>query len=563
MAILKSPKKRLNDILVEGKLLTKEELGQALAIQRQEGHRLSHILVEKGYVREDDLIACLGKELGIPPINLTRYQVDPKVVNIVPESMARYYHLFPVSCLGRFLTAAMADPLNVFAIDDIKMITGYKIEPVISTERDIKDALDRYYGSKTSMDKIFEEVEDPDLQVMRREKEAGFLELLTETEEVPVIKVVNLILMEALKRRASDIHVEPYRNSLRVRCRVDGVLQEIVSPPKQMQGAIIARLKIMAGLDIAEHRVPQDGRFKVRLQGKEIDYRVSLLPIGFGEKIVLRALDKDNLNIGLDKLGFEPDTTRKFQESMARPYGMILVTGPTGSGKSTTLYSVLNQLNTPDRNIITIEDPVEYQVEGLTQVQVKPEIGLTFANGLRSLLRQSPDVIMIGEIRDKETADIAIKAALTGQIIFSTLHTNDAPGAMTRLMDMGMEPFLISSSIIMVAAQRLVRKICPRCKEVHEVPAEVRERMGLKNSLIFRGKGCRNCSKTGYFGRVAILEVLEMNEEISNLVIEGASADRIKEAARKAGMKTLQENGIEKIKSGITSLEEVLRVTSD
>ncbi|MCK4261569.1 type II secretion system ATPase GspE [bacterium] len=558
--MVKSLRKRLNEILIEGGLITEAQLEQALKIQRKKGGRLGQVLAEEGYVNETDLVACLAAELSIPPINLNKYQIDEEIVNLIPEHVARHYQLLPLSKIGKTLTVAMADPLNVFAMDDIKILTGYRIEPIICTEKDIKEAIDRYYGSREKMGDILKEI-GAEAVPPSGEEEMDSHELLKETEEAPVVKIVNFILLEAMGQRASDIHIEPQRECLKVRYRVDGLLQEMVSPPKKIEKAILARLKIMSGLDIAEKRVPQDGRFRAKLRGKEIDYRVSSLPISFGEKIVLRALDKSSLTVGLDKLGFEEEPLRDFERCINKPYGMILVTGPTGSGKSTTLYSVLSRLNTSERNIITVEDPVEYQVEGITQIQANPDIGLTFAAGLRSLLRQSPDIIMIGEIRDRETADIAVKAALTGQLVLSTLHTNDAAGAITRLIDMGVEPFLVSSSLIGAAAQRLVRKICPECKEPYKLPPAIQEKMKLENPTVYRGKGCSKCRQTGYHGRVAVLEVLVINEEIRDMIVKGASSDEIREKGRQAGMKLLRDSGMEKMKAGITSLEEVLRVT--
>jgi type IV pilus assembly protein PilB len=440
---------------------------------------------------------------------------------------------------------AMADPLNVLAIDDLKMLTRFNIEPVLSSETEILQAIDKFFVSEgRALTDVIDEQREGDVELISSQKdEFDITDAALEGETPPIVKIVSLVLIEALKKRASDIHIEPEENDLRVRYRIDGNLQDILRLPKKNQNAVLARVKIMSGMDITESRVPQDGRFKIRLQKKEVDFRVSALPTSFGSKIVLRALDKSNLSIGFDRLGFSEDAIAKFSNAISRPFGMILVTGPTGSGKSTTLYSIINKLNTPDRNIITIEDPVEYQVEGITQIQVNSDIGLTFASGLRSLLRQSPDVIMIGEIRDSETADIAIKASLTGQLVLSTLHTNDATTAISRLEDMGVEPFLIASSVILVVAQRLCRVVCPVCKGRHT--------------------DCKKCSSTGYYGREAVLEILPIDDKIREMIIDRTAVDTIKKYATSLGMKTLREDAMGKYKRGVTSMEEVVRVTSE
>ena len=443
MARLTSLKKRLNEILLESKLINEKDLKRALGLQKEKGGQLSKILVEQKMLSQKDLMVCLGKQLDIPPINLSKYKVDPAVIKLIPERVARHYLIMPVSKMKNVISVAMADPLNIFALDDIKALTRSEVQTMITTADDILAAIEKYYGTKIPelADIVEKAKKGTELETVKEAEIGNIAELTKASKEAPVVKLVDVIINEGLKNRASDIHLEPYIDRVRIRYRIDGALHEFFSLPKKVQNALIARLKIMSNLDITQRRIPQDGRFKVKAEGKEIDFRVSVLPTSFGSKIVLRALDKSNLSIGLDKLGFLPGPLKAFKEAIAKPYGMILLTGPTGCGKSTTLYSILNQLNTVDRNIVTIEDPVEYQLEQITQIATKPEIGLSFASGLRSVLRQSPDIIMVGEIRDGETADIAIKAALTGEIVLSTLHTNDAASAITRLVDMGIEPF--------------------------------------------------------------------------------------------------------------------------
>ncbi len=571
--MITSFKDKLTDILIKGKLIKQKELDKALDIQKKSGGSLGQILVEKGFISREDLMLVLSRQLDIPPIDITKYRLDKEIVKLIPEKMARHYYLIPISKIGNMLTVAMSDPLNIFAIDELKMLTHYKIEPVIAKEEDIKEIINAYYGAHGTQEisKILEEVEASasDIEIVEGEEHLDVSEIAEESQAAPIVTVVSLILNEAMKKRASDIHIEPCEKSLRVRYRIDGSLHDVLTLPKKNQNAVIARLKIMSKLDITETRLPQDGRFKINFQGKEIDFRVSVLPITYGGKIVLRILDKGNLNIGLDKLGFLPGPLSTFKTALTRPYGMLLVTGPTGSGKSTTLYSIINQMNNPEKNIITLEDPVEYELEGITQIPAKPEIGLTFASGLKSILRQSPDVIMVGEIRDFETADIAIKASLTGQLILSTLHTNDAAGAVTRLVDMGVEPFLVASSIVLVSAQRLLRKICPNCKEEVEIPKNVLERVGLKQDelkgakVFYHGKGCARCNETGYYGRLGILEAFLIDDNIRNMIIEKKSSNEIKEYSIKHGMKTLRDNALENFINGVTTLEEVLRATSE
>jgi type IV pilus assembly protein PilB len=568
---MESFRDRLVDILVKGNVIKEKDLTKALDIQKKRGGSLGKILTEKGYISEKDLLVVMSRQLNIPPIDLTKYKLDKSVMQLIPEKFIKQYCIVPISRLGGTLTVAMSDPLNIFLMDDLKTLTSYKIDPVIATENDLKEAINKYYGVQTQeIAKIIEEMPDiDDVEVESSDEEKiDVSEMAEESQSAPIVKVVSLTLNEALKRRASDIHIEPCEKSLRIRYRIDGGLVDALTLPKKNQNAVIARVKIMSKLDITETRIPQDGRFKISFEGKEIDFRVSVLPTTFGGKIVLRVLDKSSLSIGLDKLGFLPGPLKTFKEAMSRPYGMILVTGPTGSGKSTTLYSIINQINSPERNIVTLEDPVEYEVAGITQIQAKPEIGLTFANGLKSVLRQSPDVVMVGEIRDFETADIAIKASLTGQLILSTLHTNDASGAITRLIDMGVEPFLVASSLALSSAQRLMRKICPGCKEPAEIPKNVFERLSIDPKKIggtfYKGKGCQRCSKTGYYGRIGILEALLINDKVRDMIMKRVSSDDIKAyAIKELGMKTLRDNAIENLALGNTTLEEVLRVTSE
>ncbi len=570
-------KKKLGDLLVEVGIITAEQLQEALEEEKIRGGRLGETLMELGYITEDVLLAFLGKQCGVSYVSLSEYgEIDEEVIRSVPESIARHQTLIPIALEGKTLTIAMSDPLNVFAIDDLRLMTGREINVVIASETEIKNAIEKYYGAKGSMEDIVKEMElsvkdEGNVEVVKKADAGGedIIALEAAGEEAPIIKIVNLLLSAAVKTGASDVHIEPYEKTLRVRYRIDGVLHEVSSPPKKLQNAVVSRLKIMASLDIAERRLPQDGRIKIRVMDKEIDLRVSVLPTSFGEKVVMRILDASSLCLDLTKLGFEADALSIYKKSIEVPYGIILVTGPTGSGKSTTLYSTLSTLNYPDRNIITIEDPVEYVLQGINQVQAKSDIGLTFAAGLRSFLRQDPDIIMVGEIRDTETAEIAINAALTGHLVFSTLHTNDAPGAVTRLNNMGIEPFLTTSTVIMVVAQRLVRVICKHCKEPYEVPTDFLSSIGVKEEgmkgkkkvTLYRGKGCDNCSNTGYRGRTACFEVMEINDDLRELVLNRESTHLIKSKARESGMVTLREVAIKKLLTGITTVEEVMRVT--
>ncbi|MBU2541030.1 MAG: GspE/PulE family protein [Candidatus Omnitrophica bacterium] len=559
---------KILEILVKTKRISLKQKQQVLSLKKQKDSSIKDILINEGFISNKELLAVLSEEFRLPPLDLSKYKIDAEIIKIIPERLARQHHLICVSQIGSTITVAMSDPLNIFALDDLRILTKKEIDPVISTESDINKAIEKYYcGDVVAISSLLDEG-DKTAEVLSVDGEQSNISaVIEESQKAPIVKVVDLIIAEALYKRASDIHVEPAEEGLRVRYRIDGNLYDTLTLPKSNQNAILARLKIMSGLDITESRLPQDGRFKIRLESKEIDFRVSALPTTFGQKFVLRALDKSSLSMGLDKLGFFPERLALFKQAIAKPYGMILVTGPTGSGKSTTLYSILNRLNTMEKNIITVEDPVEYQIEGITQIHVKPEIGLTFAAGLRSILRQSPDIIMIGEIRDSETADIAVRASLIGQLVFSTLHTNDAAGAITRLIDMGVEPFLVASSIIMTCAQRLCRKICNACKEPVEIPDSILKKLTLrptKTDTFYAGRGCNHCNNTGYFGRLAALEVLMIDDNICRMILKKSSSDQIKEyAIKNNGMQTIWDDMMRKLKMGATTYEEVLRVAID
>jgi type IV pilus assembly protein PilB len=564
-------KEKLTKILIDKKLIKQEDLDKALVVQREKGGSLSDILVDMGYISRNDLMVVLSNELGIPPINLSRYKIDTNVIKLIPRKAARSYKIMPISKIGNTLVVAMADPLNIFTIDDIKTLTGFALSPVITTEKDIKEALSLYYDESADVviDKIIDEmtVADGDIKVLDESaREAASAEALKMTQDAPVVKITNMILSEAVNLRASDILIEPLEDSLRVRYRVDGILQEGRRSPRLLHNAIVSRLKVMSELDIAEHRLPQDGRFKVKLHSRDVDFRISVLPSSMGEKVALRILDKSQAMLDLDKLGFDQKSLDEIKAAASRPHGMILICGPTGCGKTTTLYSIMQYVNSPEKNIVTVEDPVEYLIEGVNQVTARAEIGLTFANSLRAILRQDPNVIMIGEIRDFETVDIAIKAALTGHLVLSTLHTTTATGSVIRLVNMGVEPFLITSSVVLVAAQRLVRKICSNCKEEHPVEKDIAIALGLKpdhGKLVFyKGKGCDACLKTGYKGRVGLLEVLTLSQKIKSLILENAQEYQLREQARREGMQTLRENGLQLASKGLTTVDEILRVTA-
>jgi type IV pilus assembly protein PilB len=565
----KPEKKRLGEMLVEAGLVTEAQIKEALKVQKETGERLGRILVQKNIISEDNMVQLLAEQLGIPRVNLNDYLIDPQIIALVPEDLARRYILIPLFKVGDVLTVAMSDPSNVFALDEVGYKTNCAVEPILSTEAEIKKVIDQYYGVSESIEDLAKSIDekiggleitdDSQVEAKKLESIAG---------ETSVIKLVNLIIMEAIRAGASDIHVEPEQDSLRTRFRVDGVLHEASTTPKHLQSAIVSRIKIMSELDIAERRVPQDGRFQVKVSNRSIDMRVSTFPTVHGENVVMRILDTASVLFGMEQLGLSPNIYEGYQNLIQKPYGIILVTGPTGSGKTTTLYASLNTINSIDKNIITVEDPVEYRLKLIRQCQINPKAGLTFATGLRSILRQDPDIIMVGEIRDLETAEIAIQSALTGHLVFSTLHTNDAPSTITRLIDMGVEPFLIASSVTGVIAQRLVRKICDECKTVYKPSDKILKELGIvkdgKKELIFyKGQGCKKCLNNGYKGRIGIMEMMTLNEEIRELIVSKASADVIKKAAQKAGMQTMREDGMQKVMAGITTLEEVLRVTQE
>ncbi len=569
----KTAKKRLGDVLLDQDLIAEEQLRECVAIQRQSGGNLASILVEKGYLNEEDLVITLSEQLGIPHIRVAHYNIPKEVLDEVPETLARQYQMLPVSITGDVLTLAMADPLNIMALDDLRMLTSYEIEPVVAVQSELRDTIEKHYGVGKQSAELYEELVGDsaaaDVQTIADGAELGDLaQLKSDAEDAPIIRLANLILVNALELGASDIHIEPFEKVLRIRYRIDGKLEETKSPPKSVLAALISRFKIMANLDIAEHRLPQDGRFRIRYKGREIDFRTAILPCYYGEKIVMRVLDKGALTLDIESLGFEDQPMNAFREGIARPYGMLLITGPTGSGKTTTLYSALHKLNQIGENIVTVEDPVEYELYGINQVQVKAEIGLTFAAALRQILRQDPDIVMVGEIRDEETADVAVKAALTGHLVLSTLHTNDAASVYTRMTDMGLEPFLVQSSIALAAAQRLIRKVCPDCKEQVSIPREVLERIQFSNAtykeqtLWVRGRGCTKCKNLGYKGRIAVIEAMPNYPELEPLILGRAASTQIKEMAIKCGMRTLRQNALTKAAKGQTTIEEVLRVTA-
>jgi len=528
-------------------------------------------------VSEKELVEFLSQHFGVPAIDLARVEVDESVIKVVPAEVARKYMILPVAKVGAKITLAMIDPTNVFAMDDVKFMTGYNVDPVVASESALRISIDKYYGSTHAIElkKVMEDLTtepqaDAALEVLDEDQELDLDTLEKESEEAPVVRLVNIILTDAIKRSASDIHIEPYEKDYRVRYRIDGLLYEMMHPPLRLREAITSRVKILAKLDIAEKRLPQDGRIKIktRIQErvKDLDFRVSVLPTIFGEKIVLRLLDKDNLMLDMTRLGFEPDSLRRFEQAILKPYGMVLVTGPTGSGKTNTLYSALQRINTMDVNIITAEDPVEFNLPGINQVQMKEQIGLNFAAALRSFLRQDPNIILVGEVRDFETAEVAIKAAMTGHLVLSTLHTNDAPSSINRLMNMGIEPFLVATSVHLIAAQRLVRRICSSCKEPMEVPGQALLNIGfaekeIKALKLFKGRGCDRCSSTGYKGRVALYEVMDIHDDIRELILSGASAVELRSKAIENGMITLRGSGLQKIRDGVTTIDEVVRET--
>ena len=561
---------KLGELLVRNSVISNQQLAKALEDQKASGGRLGESLIKLGFIKEIDLVRFLSEQYGMPSVNLTEIAILPEVIKIIPTDVAIKYQVIPVSLRDSTLIVAMVDPSNIFAIDDIKFLTGYRIEALIASESSMKQALDMHYGTTKGLDTLLEGMETEGVEYIGEEETVNISNLKEASEDAPVIKLVNAILVDAIKRRASDIHVEPYEKSFRVRFRMDGTLYEMMKPPLKMKNAMISRLKIMARLDIAERRLPQDGRIKLKMgKDTEMDFRVSVLPTLFGEKVVLRLLDKSNLQLDMTKLGFMDQQLGHFREAIYRPFGIVLVTGPTGSGKTTTLYSALSELNKTTENISTAEDPVEFNLAGINQVQIHEEIGLTFANALRSFLRQDPDIILVGEIRDFETAEIAIKAALTGHLVLSTLHTNDAPSTVNRLLNMGIEPFLVSSATNLILAQRLVRKICQECKEPVTITPESFVKLGVqkeeyeqyKDITFYKGKGCDMCNNTGYKGRLALYEVMPISEPIKELILQGASAIDIKREAIHQGLQTLRRSGISKLLGGVTSLEEVLKTT--
>src|SRR5579872_6118700 len=576
--VAKSFGERIADALVEDGLLTTKQVDELLEQQRKEGTRLLKLVIEKAYVTEVDLAVSMGRVLNTPPVNLGRIGILPEVSDLLPREVAHNYKVVPVSRLDGKLFLAMADPLNVLAIDDVKRITHLEVLPMIASERSIVDKLNSIDAAKSgSMEDIIndaqkaadEDVADADKLEVAKEttEDVNLDQLAASSEEAPVIKLANLILVQAIKDRASDIHVEPFEKMVRLRYRVDGSLIDVTPPPKQMQLALASRLKIMSCLDIAERRLPQDGRMRVKVSGKDYDLRVSFLPTVHGEKCVLRVLDKTNLSASIDKLGMDEPTFRQFKSAIDAPHGLILVTGPTGSGKTTTLYSALNELNNPTWNIITVEDPVEFQIPGINQVPTKKEIGLTFANALRSILRQDPDIVMIGEIRDTETAEIAVEAALTGHQVLSTMHCNDAPGAIARLDDMGIAPFLISSSVILACAQRLMRRICSHCKEPVTYPSKMYQDLSIDPSIfdgvtLYRGRGCDRCKNSGYAGRLAIIEAMTVSDELRKLIIARANSREMGKIAIGQGMRTLRMVSLDRVREGVSTLEQVLVLTS-
>jgi type IV pilus assembly protein PilB len=565
---------RLGDLLVKEKIITAEQLAEAVKTQKENNCRLGSALVKLGFLTDGDVTNFLSRQYGVPAINLSYFEIDPAVVKLIPYETAKRYQILPLSRVGASLTIAMVDPTNVFAMDDIKFMTGFNIEPVVASESSILEGIDKAYGAKKEdLEHVMmsmSETDDADVEVQTEQEEMGLADLERAADEAPIVKLVNAVLSEAVTRGASDIHMEPYEREFRVRFRVDGVLQPIMTPPQKYKDAITSRLKIMSKLDISEKRLPQDGRIMLKMniggRKRQLDFRVSTLPTLWGEKIVLRLLDKENLRLDMTKLGFEPESLVKFEKAILKPYGMVLVTGPTGSGKTNTLYSSISRLNTVDTNIMTAEDPVEFQLAGVNQVQMKEQIGLNFAAALRAFLRQDPNIILVGEIRDFETAEIAIKAALTGHLVLSTLHTNGAPETITRLMNMGIEPFLVATSVHLICAQRLVRRICRDCSETVEVPVQALLDEGFtpeeaKTVKIQKGRGCAVCSNTGFKGRAGLYEVMEVDDEIRELVLVGASAVELKKKAIERGMITLRRSGLIKVAAGITTLEEVARET--
>ena len=557
-------KRTVEEILLERSLITEDQLKKVKDDSKKKGISVDKLLVRSGVVSEDDYAQVSSEILGVPYIDLNNYLVDAGIIKLIPESIARKHKAIPAFKIGGTLTVAMADPKDIMAIDDLVRRSQCEIEPVLASPSAILSSIDQYYGVTGSVDEVIKDI-SKDKKKKGPEIEPDSTKLAEMAEEAPVIKLVNLIIMQAVKDRASDIHIEPGEEALKVRFRVDGVLHEMFSPPKYLESALLSRVKILSEIDISEKRKPQDGRFNIKVENRNVDLRVSTFPTIYGENIVIRILDKGTVLVDLDKLGFSKDTKKQFEALIKRPHGIILVTGPTGSGKTTTLYSALTVIDSEEKNIITVEDPVEYHLGRIRQSQINPKAGLTFASGLRSILRQDPDIIMVGEIRDKETAEIAVQAALTGHLVFSTLHTNDASGALTRLVDMGVEPFLISSSVIGILAQRLVRVTCERCKQSYKPSEEVLKGLGIIDRVkeLFRGKGCKYCRDTGYKGRIGIFELLVINEEIKKLIVNKASSDAIKKKAIETGMKILRDDGLDKAVKGVTTADEIIKATQE
>ncbi|MGM0415460.1 MAG: type IV-A pilus assembly ATPase PilB [Thermodesulfobacteriota bacterium] len=558
---------RLGELLVRHKILTPEQVDKAIAEHKAHRERLVTTLTRLKLISEEDLAAFLARQYSAPSINLDEFEVDTNVTKLLSAEVVQKYHLMPISRTGSTLIVAMSDPSNIFAIDDIKFMTGHNVEVVVATDSAIKKAIDKYYDQYDSLSEVMNDLDDIDLEVVEEEDEIDVNALQVATEEAPVVKLVNLIMTDAIKKGASDIHIEPYEKIFRVRYRIDGVLYEVMKPPMKLKAAITSRLKILSDMDIAERRLPQDGRIKIKLPGgKDMDFRVNCLPTLFGEKVVLRLLDKSNLQLDMTKLGYEEDALKWFKQEISKPFGMVLVTGPTGSGKTVSLYSALAELNTTTENISTAEDPVEFNFAGINQVQMHEDIGLNFASALRAFLRQDPDIIMIGEIRDFETAEIGIKAALTGHLVLSTLHTNDAPSTINRLLNMGIEPFLVASAVNLVTAQRLGRRLCSECKETEEISKEALLDAGVspdevEDFVCYKGRGCSNCNESGYKGRVGIYQVMPMFDEIREMVLAGANTAEIKRESMRLGVRTMRQSALMKLKEGVTSFSEVLRCT--
>jgi len=560
---------RLGELLLREKLITPLQLQQALEEGQGSDKRLGYQLTKMGFIEENELTAFLSKQYGVPSIDLAEFDIEGDIIKLIPKEVVLKHQVIPVNRTGSTLIVAMADPSNIFAIDDIKFLTGYNVEVVVASEQSIEQAVEKYYTSNVTFDDVMIDFEDDEVDIVDAEEDINELDLEKSAGDAPVIKLVNLILLDAIRKGASDIHIEPFEKSLRVRYRIDGMLYEVMKPPVKLKHAITSRIKIMSQLDIAERRLPQDGRIKLKMgKNKEMDFRVSVLPVLWGEKIVLRLLDKSNLQLDMTKLGFFEKELEGFKKVIQSPYGMILVTGPTGSGKTTTLYSTLSELNKTDVNISTAEDPVEYNLFGINQVQMHDDIGLNFSSSLRSFLRQDPDIILVGEIRDFETAEIAIKAALTGHLVLSTLHTNDAPSSVSRLLNMGIEPFLVAASVVMIVAQRLCRRICSECRKPIEVPPQVLLDLGvhpddIEDFTVSLGEGCRVCNGSGYKGRVACYEIMIMTEELREFILNGASTLELKREAVRQGMNTLRMAGLIHLRNGMTSIDELVRVTAE